>query len=153
MWWSSRSKTIVLLTLLNILVRCSQKLLNSARKNNFLGLPIGVLIKTHFSLKSPIIILFKLLFKFFVDKPLSSTSKKRDVSLANSLGFNNNFSGKFFTYIKEVMYNTMNSYCKYTSIPKSYFYKINILILPINTEENYLKYSIHFTSIFDYQPL
>ena len=51
------------------------------------------------------------------------------------------------------MYNTMNSYYRYTSIPKSSFYKINIPILPINTEKRYLKYSIHFTSIFDYQPL
>ena len=33
----------------------------------------------------------------------------------------------------------MNSHYKYTSIPKSSFYKINILILPINTEEKYLK--------------
>ena len=40
---------------------------------------------------------------------------------------------------KEEMYNTMNSYYKCTSIPKSSFYKINILILPINTGEKYLK--------------
>ena len=32
--------------------------------------------------------------------------------------------------LKEEMYNTMNSYYKYTSIPKSSFNKINILILP-----------------------
>ena len=51
------------------------------------------------------------------------------------------------------MYNTMNSYYKYTSIPKSYFYKINILILPINTGEKSLKYSIHFASTCNYQPL
>ena len=37
--------------------------------------------------------------------------------------------------IKEEMYNTMNLYYKYTSIPKSSFYKINILTLSINTEE------------------
>ena len=55
--------------------------------------------------------------------------------------------------IKEEMYNTMNSYYKYTSIPKLSFYKINILILPINTEEKYLKYSIDFASTCDYQPL
>ena len=30
---------------------------------------------------------------------------------------------------------------------------INILIMPINTREKYLKYSIHFASIHDYQPL
>ena len=42
------------------------------------------------------------------------------------------------------MYNTMNLYYKYTSIPKS---SLNKLILPINTEEKYLKYSIHFASI------
>ena len=41
------------------------------------------------------------------------------------------------------MYNTMNSYYKDTSIPKSSFNKINILILPINTGKKYLKYSIH----------
>ena len=35
--------------------------------------------------------------------------------------------------IKEEMYNTMNCYYKYTSIPKSSFNKTNILILPINT--------------------
>ena len=38
----------------------------------------------------------------------------------------------------------MNSYYKYRSIPKSSFYNINILILPINTTEKYLKYFIHF---------
>ena len=41
------------------------------------------------------------------------------------------------------MYNTMNSYYKDTSILKSSFNKINILILPINTGKKYLKYSIH----------
>ena len=53
--------------------------------------------------------------------------------------------------LKEEICNTMNLYCKYTSIPKSSFYKINIL--PINTGKKYLKYSIHFPSICDYQPL
>ena len=43
-------------------------------------------------------------------------------------------------------------YYKYASIPKSSFNKINILILPINTGEKYLKYSIHFSYICDYQP-
>ena len=42
--------------------------------------------------------------------------------------------------VKEEMYNTINS-CKYTSIPKSSFNKINILILPINTGKKYLNYS------------
>ena len=42
---------------------------------------------------------------------------------------------------KKEMYNTMNSYHKYTSIPKSSFNKINILILPINTGKKYLNYS------------
>ena len=42
--------------------------------------------------------------------------------------------------IKEEIYNSMNTYYKYTSIPKSSFYKINVLILPINTKEKYLKY-------------
>ena len=51
------------------------------------------------------------------------------------------------------MYNTMNSYYKDTSIPKSFFNKINILILPISTGKKYLKYSIHFAYICDYQPL
>ena len=58
---------------------------------------------------------------------------------------------KYISEIKEEMYNTMNSYYKYTSIPKSYFYKINII--PINNGEKYLKYSIHFACICDYQPL
>ena len=44
--------------------------------------------------------------------------------------------------VKEEMYNTMNSYYKYKSIPKSSFYQINILILPINNEEKYLKYTV-----------
>ena len=48
---------------------------------------------------------------------------------------------------KEEMYNTINSYYKYISIPKSSFYKINIFITPINTGEKYLKYSKHFASI------
>ena len=48
-------------------------------------------------------------------------------------------------FFKEEMYNAMNSYNKYTSIPKSYFNKINIL--PINTGEKYLMYSIHFAYI------
>ena len=55
--------------------------------------------------------------------------------------------------VKEEMYNTINSYYKYTSISKSSFYKINILILPTNTGKKYLKYSMHFASICDYQPL
>ena len=45
------------------------------------------------------------------------------------------------------MYNTMNSYYKYTSIPKLYFYKIYLLVQPINTGEKYLKYFIYFASI------
>ena len=45
--------------------------------------------------------------------------------------------------IREEMYNTMNSYYKYTSIPKSFFNKINILILPMSTGKKYLKHSIH----------
>ena len=53
-------------------------------------------------------------------------------------------------YVKEEMYNTMNSYYKYTSIPQSSANKINILILPITTGKKYLKYSIHFTYICDY---
>ena len=44
--------------------------------------------------------------------------------------------------VNEEMYNTMNSYYKYKSIPKSSFYQINILILPINNEEKYLKYTV-----------
>ena len=55
--------------------------------------------------------------------------------------------------IKEELYNTINSHYKYTSIPKSSFYKINILMLHINIEEKYPKYSIYFASICDYQPL
>ena len=55
--------------------------------------------------------------------------------------------------LQEEMYNTMNSYYKYISIPKSSFYIINILILSINTGEKYLKYSIHFANICNYQPL
>ena len=62
-------------------------------------------------------------------------------------------NSSFLTTVKEEMYNTMNLYYKYTSIPNSSFYKINILVLPINNEEKYLKYSIHFASICDYQPL
>ena len=56
--------------------------------------------------------------------------------------------------LKEEMYNTMNSYYKYTSIPKSSFYKMNILILPINTEGKYLKYSYnlpYFVTISHYE--
>ena len=63
------------------------------------------------------------------------------------------YSYVIIVHIKEEMYNTMNSYYKYTSIPKSSFQKINILALPINTGKNYLKYSIHFASICNYQPL
>ena len=54
---------------------------------------------------------------------------------------------------KEEIYNIINSYYQYTSIPKSSFNKIDIPILPINTGKKYLKYSIHFTYICDYQPL
>ena len=46
----------------------------------------------------------------------------------------------FFSVIKEEMYNTINSYYNYTSW-KSSFNIINILILPIDTGKNYLKYS------------
>ena len=49
--------------------------------------------------------------------------------------------------IKEEMYNTMNSYYKYTSIAKSSFHKINILILPIDIGKKYPKYYIHFAYI------
>ena len=63
------------------------------------------------------------------------------------------FTKNFLHFIKEEMYNTMNLYYKYTSILKSSFYKINILILPISTREKYLKCSIYFASICDYQPL
>ena len=55
--------------------------------------------------------------------------------------------------LKEEMCNTINLYYKYTSIPKSSFYKISIFIMPINTREKYLKYSIHFGSVCDYQSL
>ena len=55
--------------------------------------------------------------------------------------------------LKEEIYSTINSYYKYTSIPNSSFNKINILILLVNTGEKYLKYSIHFAYICDYQPL
>ena len=51
------------------------------------------------------------------------------------------------------MYNTMNSYYKYTSIPKLHFYKIYLLVQPINTGEKYLKYFIYFASIPEYHPL
>ena len=60
------------------------------------------------------------------------------------LGFSLLSSSRLF---KEEMYNTMNSYDKYTSIPKSSFNKINIHILPVNTGEKYLIYSIHFAYI------
>ena len=59
----------------------------------------------------------------------------------------------FLKAVKEEIYNTMNSYQKYKSIAKSSFYKMNILKLPINIDEKYLKYSIHFAYICDYQPL
>ena len=55
--------------------------------------------------------------------------------------------------VKGEMYNTMNFYYKYASILKSSSNKINILILPINIGEKYLKYSIYFSYICDYQPL
>ena len=42
------------------------------------------------------------------------------------------------------MYNTMNSYYKYTSIPKSSFYKINTLILPISTGKSISHYESNF---------
>ena len=51
------------------------------------------------------------------------------------------------------MYNSMNSHYKYTSIPKSSFNKINVFILPINSGEKYLKHSIYFVYVCDYQPL
>ena len=63
------------------------------------------------------------------------------------------FQKILFLLFKDEMYNTMNSCHKYTSIPKSSFYKINILILPINTGEKYPKHFIHFAYILDYQPL
>ena len=55
--------------------------------------------------------------------------------------------------VKGEMYNTMNFYYKYASILKSSSNKINILILPINIGEKYLKYSIYFSYICDYQLL
>ena len=71
-------------------------------------------------------------------------------NISNSFKSSDNTSMIQWT-VKEEMYNTMNSYYKYTSISKSPFYKVNIL--PINTEEKYLKYSIHFVYIWDYKPL
>ena len=55
--------------------------------------------------------------------------------------------------IKAEMYNTISSYYKYASIPRSSFYKTNILVTPINTREKNLKYFIHFASVCEYQPL
>ena len=79
-------------------------------------------------------------------------SMKKDTHFLKYL-LNRKQSGHETWSVKEEMYNTMNSYYKYTSIPKSSFYKINILILPINTGEKSLKYSIHFASICDCQLL
>ena len=40
---------------------------------------------------------------------------------------------KFYIWVKKEMYNTINSYYKYTCILNLLFYKINILITVINT--------------------
>ena len=55
---------------------------------------LGAGLKLIFHGKAQLFILFKSLFKFFADKFLSNITEKRDVSSANSLGFETKFSGK-----------------------------------------------------------
>ena len=73
--------------------------LNFARKKNFLGLLVGIRINTHFHWKAQLFNLFKSSFKFFANKSLSNTTGKRDVTSANSSGFETRFSKKSFIYI------------------------------------------------------
>ena len=132
MWWSFCNKPIVLLTLLNMLLRCSW---NSSlvsknipkcfwvsdwvtilllkinegwdsfwilrEKRTSWACLLGSGLKVIFHWKAQLFILFKSSFKFFADKSLSNITEKRDVSSANSLGFETRFSDKSFIYIKK----------------------------------------------------
>lgn len=90
----------------------------------------------------------------------SSTTSVLKTLVMEACWFNCRLVGSCFFHlspsqnsVKEEKYNSMNSHYKCTSILKSSIYKINILILLINTREKYLKYCIHFTSIWNHQPL
>ena len=59
----------------------------SLGKNNFLNLFAGIRIKTHFPWNAKLFISFRSSFKSFFFEVISWTSEKREVSSANSLGF------------------------------------------------------------------
>ena len=129
MWWSFRNKPIVLLTSLIILLRCSWKFslvsknipkcfwvidrvtmlllkINEGwddlqEKRTSWACLLGSGLKLIFNWKTQLCILFKSSFKFFADKSLSNITEKRDVSSANSLGFETRFSDKSFIHIKK----------------------------------------------------
>ena len=78
-----------------------RQFLNFGRKNNFLGLLIGSGLKLIFHWKAQLFILFKSSCKFSADKSLPNNTEKKDVSSANSLGFETKFSDKSFVCVKK----------------------------------------------------
>ena len=139
MWWSFRNKPIVLLTLLNILFRCSWKsslvsknitkcfwvsdwitmlllkinegwddfwILRDKRTSSACFFGSGIKLIFHWN--AQLFILPKSSFKFFADKSLSNITEKRDVSSANSLGYETKFSDKSFYILKKVAFWKLN---------------------------------------------
>ena len=62
---------------------------------------MGSGLKLIFHRKSQWFILFKFSFKFSADKCLLRITEKSDLSSANNLGFETEFAGKSFMYIKK----------------------------------------------------
>ena len=134
MWWSFRNKPIVLLTLLNMLSRCSWKsslVSKNIPKCFWVSDWVTILLKINegwddfwilreertpwvwllelglkliFHWKAQLFVLFKSSFKFFTDKYLSNITEKRDVSSTNTLGFKTRLSNKSLIYIKKRIY-------------------------------------------------
>ena len=76
-------------------------LIKSLGKSNFLSLLLGCGLKLIFHWNAKLFIFFRSSFKFFFFKVISWTSEKREVSSANSLGFETKFSERSLINIKK----------------------------------------------------
>ena len=76
-------------------------LIKSLGKSNFLSLLLGCGLKLIFHWNAKLFIFFRSSFKFFFFKVISWTSEKRQVSSANSLGFETKLSERSLINIKK----------------------------------------------------
>ena len=76
-------------------------LIKSLGKSNFLSLLLGCGLKLIFHWNAKLFIFFRSSFKFFFFKVISWTSEKREVSSANSLGFETKLSERSLINIKK----------------------------------------------------